>query len=525
MRRTPLAVSAVAAAALTAALATTPAYAAPGPIDLITPLQGYADFWTPASDGSLDGTVVDSDIARAVLARNDEIVTWINNNATEEQQFDALQASLYEASPDSYDQSIVIGTGLGSVLAPLYIAGRQDGSLPLTSALINSENGSTGAIANSAVTAAKDAFLYPRPFLPSTTDAVAGSCPTDPAKNNGAALYDVRVGQAWADADGNLLIDRLTTQTDTTREYTPSGTPTLDPDYDGLCTAGGFPSGHSTTAFEAGLTLATLLPELGPEILTRASEQANDRMVLGVHSPLDIMSGRMSGHIALAAVWSDADFVQSTVAPAMAELRAYLEKECGDTIAACYAAGSAYSDDPYGGAVMPGGSAQIVTDRMSALAVYAERMTYAFPTSGATGLAPGVPAGAENLLLTTFPTLTDAQRVSVIAQTEIASGAPLDLSGTGVAAWQRLDLAAAMSATVQLNADGSATVVSTGGTATVLPAPTPVTPANVPAPELAATGFADATSWLMVGCGWVLAGALVLLAARRRGRSSEKTPR
>ncbi|GAE76634.1 acid phosphatase [Cutibacterium acnes JCM 18918] len=54
-----------------------------------------------------------------------------------------------------------------------------------------------------------------------------------------------------------------------------------------------FPSGHTTAAYAYGLAMAEILPELGPEILTRASEAGNNRAVLGVHYPMDIMGGRI----------------------------------------------------------------------------------------------------------------------------------------------------------------------------------------------------------------------------------------
>ncbi len=53
-----------------------------------------------------------------------------------------------------------------------------------------------------------------------------------------------------------------------------------------------------------------------------------------------------------------------------------------------------------------------------------------------------------------------------LAQTELPSGYPLDTTSGG--SWQRLNLAAAMSATVQKNTDGSVTVTATGGTPTVI---------------------------------------------------------
>lgn len=78
------------------------------------------------------------------------------------------------------------------------------------------------------------------------------------------------------------------------------------------------------------------------------------------------------------------------------------------------------------------------------------------------------PAGAANLLRTTFPTLTTKQRTSVLAQTELKSGYPLDGTRTDAGAWQRLNLAAATSATVQTGRHGTVTVTRTGGTSHVV---------------------------------------------------------
>ena len=92
---------------------------------------------------------------------------------------------------------------------------------------------------------------------------------------------------------------------------------------------------------------------------------------------------------------------------------------------------------------MPGGTAQIVYNRWSALSVYTQRLTCGFAPVASTRLAPSVPAGAANLLLTAFMKLTSAQRTSVLAQTEIKSGYPLDTTRTTGGSWDRLNLAAA----------------------------------------------------------------------------------
>ena len=486
--------------------------------DLVKTLAGFDDLWSPDPARPFQGTVIGAD----VLRRNDELAVWINRHATPAQQFAALQDSAYGRSPGGYDQSITIATGLGSVLGPLYVAGRQSGSLPLTSALLNSADGSAGAF--QVVGPAKVAFAYPRPFLPSdpTTPATPGDNPAcAPASANASSLIGERVGMSYADGNGNLAIVRVAPAVDDTHRFTDQDV-TLDPGYASpdLCTAGSFPSGHALYAYEVGVILATLLPELGPEILARASENANDRVVLGVHYPLDVMGGRMGAQEAMAALWSDDQFRTAVLEPARTELVTYLQSRCGGTLATCVAEQAPYRADPYGGAAMPGGTAQAVTDRASAVAVAGERLDYRLPPVGPTDLAPAVPDGAENLLLTTFPTLTDAQRRAVLAQTGSASGAPLDLSAAGQGSWQRIDLAAAMSAAVRIGPAGTVTVTAVGGPVSVRTATdTPATSAAPPdvsrsgAPESAAAGPSGVVppTWFSPALGWSVAGLIVLL--------------
>ena len=77
----------------------------------------------------------------------------------------------------------------------------------------------------------------------------------------------------------------------------------------------------------------------------------------------------------------------------------------------------------------------------------------------AEGEAPRVPENAEALLVTAFPELTDQQRKAVLAATEIDSGDPLDASSEG---WQRINLAAALSSKVTVDAVGNVTKVEPG---------------------------------------------------------------
>lgn len=435
-------------------------------------LVGFRDLWRPS--GTLRGTVRNS----GQLAWNDRMVSWINQNATPAQRFRALQDAEYLAKDRSgYDQSITIADGLGKRLGELYVQGRLTGRLPLVSRLLNTTDGLVGGYLTTG--SAKKAFSYPRPFLktdPSAKRTSGDSASCAPSKVNAKSLTKLRKGKAWADSKGNLRITRVPGTVDRTRTYATSDV-RLDAGYGStsLCLSGSFPSGHTRAAYAVGLTLATLLPELAPPILARTSEAANNRIVLGVHYPLDVIGGRMGGQAAVAARWSDKSFRDQVLAPARAELVAYLEAGCGRALAACIAADAPYANNPYGGAKPSRGTAQIVIDRGSAVKVFTERLGYGFSATQRRGQSASVPAGAENLLRTAFPSLTSTQRRSVLAQTEIDSGHALDTTalhkkGRGPGSWQRLNLAAALSATVRLRGNGSVTVTAIGGSPTVLPA-------------------------------------------------------
>ena len=435
-------------------------------------LIGYRSLWRPSGDRDFTGGVRDSE----QLRWNDRVTSWINQHATRAQQFRALQNAEYLGSDGSgYDQSVTIADGLGQRLGALYVRGRITGRLPLTAKLLNTSNGSAGKFLDTSK--AKSSFGYPRPYLPVSSGAprVGGdSSSCAPNRVNGASLAKLRKGEPWATSSGNLRITRVAATTDTSRRFATTDV-RLDPGYgrDNLCEGGSFPSGHTTAAYSAGITLATLLPELAPSILARTSEAANNRIVLGVHYALDVIGGRMVGEAAAAARWSDEKFRKKVLVPARTELVDYLQASCGDTLAACIAADRAYRNDPYAGQRVPLGGSQVVTDRRTAVMAYTERLSYGFAPSTPSELGASVPGGAANLLRTAFPTLTTTQRGQVLAQTQTTSGNALDtivlqLLGRADGSWQRLNLAAAMSATVTVSAAGSVTVLAVGGPPTVL---------------------------------------------------------
>jgi hypothetical protein len=318
-----------------------------------------------------------------LTALDDRTVIDINNGPA-----DATDPQVQEALVDAVNSPYQTMAGsLGSVVGRLYTQALRDGELPKTQALLSGRVEHTATSSADWYQTAKNTYQYKRPF--------------------------VRMGFT---GDGGLV-----KQWDSASGYA------------GLAGDGSFPSGHTSHAYTQGIIMATLLPQLAPQILARASDYANNRIILAYHYPTDIMGGRIVGEDTAQLRWSDPQFRQ-LLEQAKAELDSVLAQKCrevgaGDTLARCLA-----DQRPY----LPTGQA---------LSLYHQRLTYGFPQVGATDRAASVPAGAENLLLTAFPGLTDAQRRTVLAATEIPSGYVMD-EEDGSGSWQRLDLAAAMSAKV-----------------------------------------------------------------------------
>jgi membrane-associated phospholipid phosphatase len=338
-----------------------------------------------------------------------------------------------------YKMAETLPDSLGSVLGGYFSAGLVDGSLPKTAELLTQTDPATGygdsLVADYLDTSvAKVTFNHPRPYVDRTNGGY-------PAVGLAKTLNIAKV-PVWTDANGV----------------------THNPNYDGMLTSGSFPSGHTTYAFSGSIALATLFPQLGTEIVTRGSEAGNNRIVLGVHYSLDIMGGRIDGEAANTARWSDGQFRADKLMPAYNELQSYMASKCVangqaakqssdyDTVQQCVSNLGANADKGYANDFADAISTKPVTDRASAIEAYTARMTYGFSQVGAAGAAAKIPAGAENMLLTAFPTLNDAQRKQILAASEIDSGYPLDASSQG---YQRLNLAKAYSANVTLSADGS----------------------------------------------------------------------
>jgi autotransporter-associated beta strand protein len=209
----------------------------------------------------------------------------------------------------------------------------------------------------------------------------------------------------------------------------------------------GYPSGHTNAAFLASMAYAYALPERFAEHLFRGSDLGENRIVAGMHSPLDVIGGRIQATMiaayalntqpdeALAAYEQAGEYFGTKATDSGMTLYEYAHQAIDET------AGFSYTGDD--------GNEYLnvnvfdnnrYSDLDAIKATYLERMTYGLPQNGATGLDPIVPEGAEVLLKTRQPYLSDEQRRAVLATTEIDSGYPILDDANG---WGRINLVAA----------------------------------------------------------------------------------
>jgi PAP2 superfamily len=201
-----------------------------------------------------------------------------------------------------------------------------------------------------------------------------------------------------------------------------------------------YPSGHTTYGYTEGLLLAILVPQRYPEMVARAAEYGNDRVILGAHYTMDVLAGRTLAAYDLAQLLANkpnyvgveqrrgpsiADF-QQTLAAAREDITKALEAGCGAKLAAC-----AKQDRSR--------FARKAKNR----AFYESTQTYGLPTVysntvGREDVAKIAPE-AGNLLTAAFPYLTLDKANAILTATEGPGGGFLD-NGSAFGVYSRLDL-------------------------------------------------------------------------------------
>lgn len=205
-----------------------------------------------------------------------------------------------------------------------------------------------------------------------------------------------------------------------------------------------FPSGHTTYGYMGSLLLAQLVPERYQQMIARASEYGNDRILMGAHYTMDVLGGRTLATYDLAHLLAnDPAYVgrtlkrapvindyQAALKAAKADVTAALEAACGDTIRACA------EDDisRFSNAAMN-------------QAFYASTQTYGLPVVYPDQARADVDVGkiapeAGYLLTNAFPSLTLEEADRILTETLGPGGGFLD-NGSAFGVYSRLDLYAA----------------------------------------------------------------------------------
>ncbi|MGH1570062.1 phosphatase PAP2 family protein [Methylobacterium sp. P31] len=232
-----------------------------------------------------------------------------------------------------------------------------------------------------------------------------------------------------------------------------------------------YPSGHTTYGYTESMLLALLVPERYQQMVARAAEYGNDRIIVGAHYAMDVIGGRATSLHALAhllandpayvgqirknpavldTVAADAgkqvgvtDY-RSLLNEARAAMAEALKAGCGDSVAACAAKDTGRFKDSSANA-----------------AFYAATQTYGLPvvhpeTAGRQEDVAKVAPEAGHLLTAAFPALTLEEANAILTETQGPGGGFLD-DGSEFGLYSRLDLyaAAGKAAALAASRDGA----------------------------------------------------------------------
>ncbi|GGP27970.1 acid phosphatase [Silvimonas amylolytica] len=370
-----------------------------------------ASSWTGIPGDSTDGTIVNA----SILSTN---INYVINATTSRTADQATAAYLDDRRQKGYS----VTDGMGPLTGAWRTAAQQTTTITsvasdATTVLYNDNGNNIGvgtSSGNTSFGAAVDLI-----------SSMGNNASTEPAKR----FY--KYARPWRWSSSVIVVPALVPA--------ESGTPNVD---------GGFPSGHAAEAGRDGLAMAYLVPERFQEMATRALELGENRIIAGMHSPLDVMGGRIQSEALVAAnlVANTAATRQAAVTQAHTALMAATNTT---TLAAFnqYAHSGTTSTDRF-------------ADHATNKANYLRRLTYGFPQIADTGKTAQVPKDAEILLETRLPYLSADQRRIVLKTTAVASGYPVMDDKEG---WGRLNLFAAADGYGAFNGDVSVAMDATQG--------------------------------------------------------------
>ncbi|MCJ2072477.1 phosphatase PAP2 family protein [Methylobacterium sp. J-030] len=235
-----------------------------------------------------------------------------------------------------------------------------------------------------------------------------------------------------------------------------------------------YPSGHTTYGYTEAVVLAILVPERYQQMIARAAEYGNDRIVVGAHYAMDVLGGRATAlHAVAHLLANDPAYVGQTrknpavlnemshgpdkeivvtdytvaLKAARADLDAFLNGACGDTIAICAAADNGRFKDPTANE-----------------ALYNATQTYGLPvvhqsTADMKEDVGKIAPEAGHLLTAAFPSITLAEANAILTETQGPGGGFLD-DGSSFGVYSRLNLYAAAGRAAALAANRVSTEAS-----------------------------------------------------------------
>jgi len=384
--------------------------------------------------------------AEGQQALEDNITTifTIQNGATRAEQLQAIK----DATRDTHRASSV-ADGLGPLFQSAYFSAIFAGNAALLEGgsihdLFKNRNSHADNLLGYIKTNFGDGTPPPAPSPPAEIDVYGRSYLTGTIAERDAKareLNDQLNPRPFQIAQDDPSYQIVTFSGPTFKKPGPGGNSTVGPVYSnveinqGVINSASFLSGHTTYAYTSTILFAMMVPERYQELMLRASDFANGRLIMGAHYPLDLIGGRTLATYALAHWLAEADSLDE-LERARSDLQEILTTGSG---AASFE--QAVADQ--------GSWSQAELD--AARTLYAYRMTYGLPNVGTTG--DDAPANSHYLLITRFPYLNEAQRTEVIRTTMLADAGPLANSLADYQAWTRINLFDAAGGYGALDAD------------------------------------------------------------------------
>jgi autotransporter-associated beta strand protein len=206
-----------------------------------------------------------------------------------------------------------------------------------------------------------------------------------------------------------------------------------------------YPSGHTNAAFLTSLAYAYAFPERFSEMVYRGALLGENRIVAGMHSPVDVIGGKTMA-LALACAALNQDSALKIAEKAVETMYQFVRAKADSLNMSVYDYAHRNVENPQGFSNDEWVNVHVFDNNLydnKALIKqkFREWMTYGFTQDTIkANEAPIVPKGAEAILKSRFPYLSDMQRRAVLYTTEIPSGYKILDKTNG---WGRINLLAA----------------------------------------------------------------------------------